>query len=247
MAGFSGSPSGRPSSRSHAALHSLHLSHPVFLETGVRLHRVGVAGHLGHQVRRGAAILRVRAANVGGGQLRDSSDPNFSSKDFQIYPNQFIGKEGAVSALYYHGTVSIPVPGAATPTSWTNSFDRVAVFAAVPVIRKLFVEGGLLFGWDNKFDAASNAASADRFLSTGWFGQLYYHHDDYVGAIVRFDYFDPSRSSQNDQMEAVTAGINGALLNGAQAILEYQLVTAKIGESLRATSHNVQLQLSYLF
>lgn len=201
----------------------------------------------GHVVTLAADNSLSAAANVGGGQLRNSSDPNFNSKDFQVYANQFIGKEGAVSAFYYHGTVSIPVPGATTPTSWTDSFDRVAVYVTVPVIRRLFVEGGLLFGWDKKFDAASNAASADRFLSTGWFGQLYYPHDEYVGAIARFDYFDPSRSSTNDQMEAVTAGINGALLNGAQAILEYQFVTTKIGESSSATSHNVRLQLSYLF
>jgi len=112
---------------SHPQIEALHYTYAGF---NIAASMLG-----GHVVTLAADNSLSAAANVGGGQLRNSSDPNFNSKDFQVYAKQFIGKEGAVSALYYHGTVSIPVPGATTPTSWTDSFDRAAVYATVPVIR----------------------------------------------------------------------------------------------------------------
>lgn len=187
--------------------------------------------------------------NIGGSLVRDAGDPNFNRKDFQVYANQFIG-DAAVSAYYYHGTVSLPVPGATTPATGTSKFDRVALYGTLPlpVYKKLSLEGGFQYGWDDKVGPAPRVTSSDRFASAGWFGQLYYHYNAYLGAIARYDAFDPSRSTSNEGTKAFTLAMNGSILNGLQGIIEYRYVNSQTGlNQPNATSHGVAFQATFLY
>jgi hypothetical protein len=187
-------------------------------------------------------------ANIGGGLSRSASDPNRNAKDFQVFANQFIGDEAAVSAFYYHGTSSIPVPAVTPATTWTDTFDRAALYATVPILpRKLYLQGGIQYGWDNAFDPATNAAASDRFLSSGWFAELYLRYNAYLGASARYDFFDPSRNTKDDVLQAFTIAVNGALLNGLQGIVEYQYLDAGAGPGISTTSHGLAFHALYVF
>lgn len=187
-------------------------------------------------------------SNNGGGNSRSDTDPNRNAKDFQVFANQFIGDEGAVTAFYYHGTSSNPVPSASPATVWTDKFDRAALYATIPVLpTMLFLQGGIQYGWDNAFDAATNAASADRFLSSGWFGEVYLRYNAYLGASARYDFFDPSRNTKDDVLQAFTIAVNGALLNGLQGILEYQYLDAAAGPGASTRSHGLAFHALYVF
>jgi hypothetical protein len=185
------------------------------------------------------------AANIGGSLVRDPSDPNHNAKDFQLVANQFIGEDNAISAYYYHGTVSLPVPGATTPASWSNSFDRAAFFATVAPIKKVWVLGGLEYGWDHAYDAAAAGPSADRFLSSGWFGEVDARYNEALGGIVRYDWFNPTRSASNNNVQGVTVGLNGLVFGGLQAILEYQLLKTDNGPGVTRTDQSLQLHLFF--
>lgn len=186
--------------------------------------------------------------NIGGSLSRSSDDPNRNAKDFQVFANQFIGDEAAVSAYYYHGTSSIPIAGVTPTAFWTDTFDRAAVFATIPVLPgTLFVQGGLQYGWDNAFDAATNAATSGRFMSSGWFGELFLRYNAYLGASARYDYFDPSRNTKDDIVQAVTIALNASLQNGLQGILEYQYMDGAAGPGASTTSHGLAFHALYVF
>ena len=186
--------------------------------------------------------------NIGGSLSRLSGDPNRNAKDFQVFANQFIGDEAAISAFYYHGTSSIPVVGVTPAAVWTDTFDRAALYATIPVLpTTLFLLGGIQYGWDNAFDAATNAASNHRFLSSGWFGEAFLRYSAYLGASARYDYFDPSRNTKDDTIQAFTVAVNAALLNGLQGILEYQYLDAASGPGASTTSHGLAFRARYVF
>lgn len=187
-------------------------------------------------------------SNIGGSLTRSAADPNRNAKDFQVFANQFIGDEAAVSAFYYHGTSSIPVPSATAGETWTNTFDRAAIYATIPVLpTRVFLQGGLQYGWDKAFDPATLSATSDRFLSSGWFAELYLRYNAYLGASARYDFFDPSRNTKDDVLQAFTVAVNGALLNGLQGIVEYQFLDAGAGPGSSTTSHGVALNVLYAF
>ena len=186
-------------------------------------------------------------ASLGGSSVRPSSDPAFNRKDFQLIANQFIGKESAISAIYYHGNLTIPLTNAPIPNwpNWIDTFDRVSGYATVSLVKPLTLYAGLGAGWDNKFDPNLNAISDSKFRSTGWFAEAYLHYNEYLGNSFRFDYFDPSNDTDNDAQTAVTAALNGTLLNGAQAVFEYQWAHAQGFPN--TNTHTAQLELIYAF
>ena len=187
------------------------------------------------------------SANVGGSLVRDITDPNHNAKDFQIVANQFIGETSAVSAYYYHGTLSLPVAGAATPTTWSNTFDRVALFGTVAPLKRLWLLGGLQYGWDHAYDATAAGPSADRFLSSGWFGEVNARYDESLGLVARYDYFNPSRSAGNNNMQALTLALNGLIYGGLQGILEYRILKTDTAASVTRTDQSLQFHLFFAY
>jgi len=187
----------------------------------------------------------------GGALNRSSGDPNLNAKDFQVFGNQFIGDHGAISAYYYHGTVTIPILDTPAPVApWTDHFDRVALYATVPVVRKFSILGGAMYGWDTRFDNIAGTSTNDRVSSFGWFDEAYARYNDYLGGSVRYDFFDPSRGTKYDVVHAVTAAVSASLVNGAHAvrsILEYQYRNAETSATASRIDHNLQLRVIYIF
>ncbi|MFQ5691247.1 MAG: hypothetical protein ACE5HQ_13370 [Gemmatimonadota bacterium] len=175
-----------------------------------------------------------------GGELnRSGNDPNFNSKDIQVFLNQFIpvgGADAAISAYYYHGTLSVPYDFE-TPASYTDSFDRVAAYGTLPVTvsadKALWLLGGVAWGQDRRVDATTGNVLPGKFKSGGWFGELYMPASQYVGMSARYDFFRPSRDQDDNALKAFTLGANLAALDGMQAILEYQYKDVQTGRRPR--------------
>lgn len=184
-------------------------------------------------------------AFIGGDKVRDRADPNYSSKDFQLFANQFFG-DAALSAHYYNGRTTQPFAASGGPTTFTNRFERLALYGTVPVLAKLWVLGGAQWGWDRRVDGAG-AVLPDRYVSSGWFGEAYVPWNDYVGASVRYDWFDPSRGSGRDLRQGLTVAANLADLKGGQAIVEYRLRDDQTGSGATLKANEVQIRLLYAF
>lgn len=160
--------------------------------------------------------------------------PDFSANaTYLLHPNG-----GGVSLLYYHGNVSTPTKcvdgtslGKKNTTTGTvctgadanftvaggafrNNFDRVALYGSYPLGKRFLPMGGFQWGQDTNPDLT-------KFNSRGVFADGVMFINQYVTGGVRYDWFHPKVLASNTQW-AVTPYLNLAMLNGAQAIIEYQ-------------------------
>lgn len=185
----------------------------------------------------------------GGELVRPASDPNYNSKDFQAFANYFIPfmkNDAAVSAFYYHGTLSVPYI-LAPAAFYTDTFDRVALYATLPIAipsgPSIWVLGGLQYGWDTAVDPLTGAKLPDKFRSAGGFGEAFVPVSEYFGATVRYDRFSPSHSEKNNAVQAFTVAASVVALNGLQAILEYQVKDQETGPATSTNTNQVRLRL----
>lgn len=186
-------------------------------------------------------------AFIGGESVRPTADPNYNKKDFEIFANQFIG-DAALSAHWYHGAATTPFTpdGGATFIPFTNEFDRVALYGTLPLIPTLWVLGGAQWGWDRRVDT-TGAILSSRYMSAGWFGEVYVPWSEYVGGVARYDWFDPSRSSGRDLSQAFTIAATFSDQRGGQAILEYRLRDDQTGPSATLKTHEIRARFLYTF
>ncbi len=191
----------------------------------------------------------------GGDLVRRTGDRNYNSKDYQVFANQFFG-DMAVSAHWYHGLLSVPVDGevgTAGSTYFTDHFDRLTLYGTLPLekflpkpIPPLWLLGGFEHGWDTGYNVGAGATT-NKFSSQGWFGELYLPFNPYVGTSVRYDYWDPTRRIQDNTQHVVTAALNVAALNGAQAIAEYRHVFTELNAVNNRNRDQLELRLIYIF
>jgi hypothetical protein len=185
-----------------------------------------------------------------GGELqRPADDPNRNSKDIQLFANQFItvGKtDAAVSAFYYSGKLTVPF-NLTTGASYTDSFQRLALYGTLPIAlsndRSVWALAGFQRGWDTGVNPTTGAMLADKFTSTGWFGEAYLSASAYFGASARYDHFKPSDDGVNNAIKSFTLGANVAALNGVQGILEYQLKNATTGATTSTKTNQVRARV----
>lgn len=185
----------------------------------------------------------------GGDLTRSTNDPNYNSKDFQIFANQFFG-DMALSAHWYHGLLTVPTAGAvgaAGSTTFLDRFDRLTLYGTLPLtkwvpkpIPPLWLLGGFERGWDR------GVPSGD-FNSQGWFGEVYLPYNPYVGTSVRYDWWDSDKSRDDNTQQVVTAALNVAGLNGAQGILEYRHVLTELNAVNNRNRDQLELRLIYIF
>ena len=185
----------------------------------------------------------------GGELVRPRSDPNYNSKDVQVFANQFIG-DAAVSAHWYHGLLTVPTAGAvgaAGSTTFLDRFDRLTLYGTLPLVKwvpkpvpPLWVLGGFERGWDR-------GVPSGKFTSQGWFGELWMPYNPYVGASVRYDWWDNSKTVSDNTQRVVTAALNVAGLNGAQGILEYRHVLTELNAVNNRNRDQLELRLIYIF
>ncbi len=185
----------------------------------------------------------------GGDLTRSTNDPNYNSKDFQIFANQFFG-DAALSVHWYHGLLTVPTAGAvgdAGSTTFLDRFDRLTLYGTLPLtkwvpkpIPPLWLLGGFERGWDR------GVPSGD-FNSQGWFGEVYVPYNPYIGASVRYDWWDNSKPLPDNTQQVVTAALNVAGLNGAQGILEYRHVLTELNAVNNRNRDQLELRLIYIF
>jgi hypothetical protein len=216
----------------------------VGLELGYTMGGFNVAGAVLNGLFVDAAERKAQPFQ-GGGLSRPTTDPNYNAKDYQLFANQFFG-DAALSAHYYHGTLTIPVAA----TSFTDRFDRLSLYGTLPVPRfgpktvpPLWLLAGYELGWDTGFDAATSSTTG-KFRSSGWFAEVFSPITPSIGAALRYDRFDPSRSVSNDTQQALVAALSVAALNGAQGILEYR---HRLNEGAAADTNTDELRLRVIY
>jgi hypothetical protein len=188
--------------------------------------------------------------NQGGDFTRPRSDPNYNSKDYQVFANYFIG-DSAVSAHWYHGKLTTPTGTAATPgPEFTNDFDRLSLYGTLALPRfgpkrlpPLWLLAGYMAGWDNGFNGT---AASGTVRSNGVFGELFASVTPMVGAAIRYDRFDPSSRASTNEQQAITGTLNLAALNGLQGILEYRHRLSE-GAATDTNLDEARLRIIYIY
>jgi hypothetical protein len=141
---------------------------------------------------------------VGVGIIPDEN----ASKDIQVFANQILGPRSGISALYWHGTVDLPVDPAgfidgSNDATYLDHYDRMALFGSIGSARLIGLVGAEL-GIDQARDPVSGERS--RFNSGG----AYAEGDVAIvpGAVgfLRLDYFDPSTDKDDNEVKGVVAG-----------------------------------------
>jgi hypothetical protein len=209
---------------------------------------VGVEG--GYTVNRTAIRATVfngldyseeEAGAIPGQSGKTAGRPAYNSKDYQLFFNQILADNGGgVSLYYYKGALALPVGTG----FMKNSYDRAAVYASYPVSKALFL-GGYQQGSDNTF-GANNTYGPDT-KSKGYFLEGDYIPASTLGFAARWDSFDPSDRVSNNNVNALTLGVNKPLENGLQWLAQYQhRKTEQVAKSDR-TDNTFQIRFIWIF
>ena len=154
--------------------------------------------------------------------------------DFNLFFNQILHHQaGNVSVYYYNGRSFLPrldllpqtaggIPDVSTVPFFKNNFNRLAFYAGYPVNRVNFLYG-LQRGRDT-------IGSGGRFSSLGQFGEVMVRVINDISALgARYDWFDPARIKDENEMTGLTAYMNLWLHRELRVTPEYQYVVQKNG------------------
>jgi len=192
-----------------------------------------------------------KAFPAAGGHLTKSMGfYNSNQKDVQVFLNQALKEDGSgVSVYYYFGQMDLQNPADSTFADSTNAYDnnfhRIAFYGSYVVVPQLEIQGGYQLGIDNY------ATGDSTFQSQGFFVEADGHVRDSWTIGARYDWFDPSKDTEKNEMWGVTAFVNVPLNDGFQCIAEYQHTQKKI-EYLMAGADdlkddNFQLRLIWIW
>ena len=165
-------------------------------------------------------------------------------KNYQIFLNQFITRESAVTLHYYRGTVPFVDPAytGETPVSGAFAQNILETFTRYSAYANFWVlpsKVNLLAGGEMGRDVPDGAVkvtytnltnpgrtvafnSANAGESKGYFGEINFHATSKLALAARYDLFDPSRNVQNNTITAYTGSANYYWTNGLQLIADYQ-------------------------
>jgi len=162
------------------------------------------------------------------GEPNQTSDTD-NQKDFQVLVNQMLDEAGksAVSAYYYRGKAFPEIDG--TPVG--DTFTRWALFANTPLAKAEKLE--ILVGYGTGKD--SLAASVK---SKGWFGELRSRLRPALYGFARYDRFDPSTSVGNNDINAISTGVNWQMAQWVQLLAEFQHKTTEQGPGIGDKTDN---------
>ena len=153
--------------------------------------------------------------------------------DFNLFFNQILHHQaGNVSLYYYNGRSFLPrldlAPETPSPADlktvpfFKNNFNRLAFYAGYPVNRVNF-----LYGIQRGRDTIG---SGGRFTSLGQFGEVMVRVlNDITSVGARFDWFDPARNKDANEITGLTTYVNLWLHNELRITPEYQHVVSKNG------------------
>ncbi len=176
--------------------------------------------------------------------LTKSMEGSRGGPDFQIFFNQILHPDGGnLSVYYYNGRSMLPrldlLPQrqrtdpfddatrltneeAHNLTFFKNNFQRLAFYAGYP-IKKVSLLGGIQYGRDN-------INTGGTFSSLGYFaeGNVKIFNDISVVGL-RFDWFDPARIKQDNEITGITPYVNVWLWSQLRIAAEYQYQVTKRG------------------
>ncbi len=165
----------------------------------------------------------------GGALTKTKNRPAWNDKNFQIFANQFITDNSAVSVYYYYGVVPFPDPNYAfTTTTTRDRFHRFAIYANYwPVADKLNLLTGYSYGYDdleNKTIKSTDGKYDGTKVgnSQGAFGEVDFHVSPQFAIGGRYDFYDPARRVNNNNQNAFTLMANYYISHGLQVIADYQ-------------------------
>lgn len=158
--------------------------------------------------------------------------------DLVLFANQILGNRSGVSAFWAHGFTRPPIDEAAfaagtSAATWSNAYDRVALFGSFGVGWFTGLAGGGL-GFDQSRDATTGAKT--RFLSSGAFVEGDFGVSAMATPFLRLDHFDPNGDVGGNAQHAATVG---CVLHHewVYATPEYQFkITGRPGEGDRRDS-----------
>ncbi|HKX29859.1 MAG TPA: hypothetical protein VJ302_19365 [Blastocatellia bacterium] len=165
--------------------------------------------------------------------------------DLQLLVNRIINANGgSLTFYYYNGNVGLPIigpDGEVQPNqSFQNNFNRVAFYASYPVAKRLTLLGGVLHGRDD-------LAAGGRFNSLGAYTEAVVPIiNDITHAGVRFDWFDPARGLDRNELRGVTTYVNLWVKSQFRFVAEYQRKDRKQGDLPHKKDHAFQLRLIFI-
>ena len=121
-----------------------------------------------------------------------------------------------------------------------NSFDRLGIYAGYPIKRV-----NLLYGVQRGRDTIGTGG---RFTSLGTFGEAMIRCFNDISVVgARFDWFDPARNLDHNEMKGITAYVNVWLHSELRVTPEYQHLVFRqgVGE-LNRTDDRFQLRLYWV-
>ena len=121
-----------------------------------------------------------------------------------------------------------------------NTFDRLGIYAGYPIKRV-----NLLYGIQRGRDTIG---SGGHFTSLGHFGEAMIRVVNDISVVgARFDWFDPARNLDHNEMRGITAYMNVWLHNELRVTPEYQHLVFKHGSGEpEQTDNRFQLRLYWV-
>src|SRR5215813_9875791 len=169
---------------------------------------------------------------------KPSAGPTYGAPDFQLFVNHVLNPEGGGLAFhYYHGRLALPITG--TLNFFRNDFDRVAIYASYPVLKRLQLFGAYQYGRDH-------TSSQTTFSSAGAFAEAAVSIRKMTTAGIRYDWYDPAQRKANNEMQGVTAYLNAWFFSQLRIVAEYQHKTTRHAPAPSQTDDAFQVRLIYI-
>jgi hypothetical protein len=169
----------------------------------------------------------------GGANTKVNGQWTQNSKDFALFFNQIIKKDGTgVSASYYKGKITLPKNMVAAPATQTkaNSFVddyyRAGIYGSWLFVPKFGMQAGYLFGEDNSYNPVT-LNTGDRFKNDGWFVTAYFPVHEKLTFGVSYEQFDPSNKVAHNDVTKYTLFVTAPMQDGLSFSANYSHTTSE--------------------
>ena len=173
--------------------------------------------------------------NGTGASFTNSVDNN-ESKDFYATVDYSLDSEGSAVGVYGYKGKGLITPSSGSP--WENEFSRVGLFGRC-VKGPLSVTAAATKGRE-QLDSKNTKAD-----NLGLLLEMDYELNDKIALFGRYDYFDPNRSKQSDQLSGPMLGLNYRMFDQGRMTVEYH----KQGKSVSTGSKpwEYRVEMAFIF